>query len=147
MAAAVVGGAAAAHDYIIVASSDPSVVKGQPLDGGQRLALAPGRAVTLMHASGNLVVLKGAAGGAVAPTRNAADSDTQRLEVFRTMIAARPRESTEGLGARRTRGGACPAPETLTGLDAIAAVGETACSAAAAVALDAWIAAHPPPQD
>lgn len=147
LAVAAIGGPAVAHDYIIVASSDPTYVRGQALDGGQRLALAPGRAVTLMHASGNLVLLKGGAGGTVAPARKAGDAEVQRLEVFRTMVAAKPRESTEGLGARRTRGGVCPSPESLNSLDAIATLAATDCAGAASLALEAWIAAHPAPED
>lgn len=146
LAALAFASVAAARDYIVVASTDPGVARGQPVDGGQRLAVNPGRSVTLMHASGDLLVLKGAAGGVVAPARRAADTETARLEVFRTMVATKPREQTAGLGARRTRGGVCPAPESLTSLDAIAQVGESPCQTVAVQALDAWLAANIPPE-
>ncbi len=135
------GGAAAAHDYVVVATTDPAVARGTAVNGGQRLAIAPGRSVTLMHAGGALVMLKGAAGGVVAPLRKTAAADTARLEVFRTMVAAKPREKTEGLGAQRKRG-VCPAPDSLTSLDAIAQV-QPACPEAAAEALGAWLARTP----
>lgn len=136
-------GAAAAHDYIVVASSEPAVARGLAVDGGQKLAVAPGHAVTLMHASGALFTLKGAVGGVVAPKRKAADVETARLEVFRTMVSAKPKDVTEGLGSRRTRGGVCPAADSLMSLDAIAQVQAAGCTAPAAQALEAWIAAHP----
>lgn len=139
---ALVGGAAAAHDYVVVATTEPAIARGTTVDGGQRLALAPGRSVTLMHASGGLIMLKGATGGVVAPLRKSAAADSARLEVFRTMVAAKPREKTEGLGAQRKRGGVCPAPDSLTSLDAIAQV-QSACPEAAAEALGAWLARTP----
>ena len=142
LAVAAIGGAAAAHDYVVVATTEPAIVRGTGVDGGQRLAVAPGRSVTLMHAGGALVMLKGAAGGVVAPLRKTAAADTARLEVFRTMVSAKPRETTEGLGSRRTRGGVCPAPDSLTSLDAIAQV-QSACPEAAAEALGAWLARTP----
>lgn len=137
-------GAAAAHDYIVVASSEPAIARGLAVDGGQKLAVAPGHAITLMHASGALFMLRGAAGGVVAPKHKAVDVETARLEVFRTLVAAKPREVSEGLGARRTRGGVCPAADSLMSLDAIAQVQAAGCTAPAAQALEAWIAAHPP---
>jgi hypothetical protein len=138
-ALALIAGAAAAADYVVVATTEPAIVRGAVVDGGQRLAVAPGRSVTLMHAGGALVMLKGARGGVVAPLRKSAAADSARLEVFRTMVAAKPREKSEGLGARRTRGGVCPAPDGLTSLDAIAQV-QSACPEAAAEALGAWLA-------
>lgn len=142
LACALIGGAACAHDYVVVATTEPAIVRGTAVDGGQRLAISPGHSVTLMHAGGALVTLKGANGGVVAPLRKTASADTARLEVFRTMVAAKPREKTEGLGSRRTRGGVCPSPDTLTSLDAIAQV-QPACPEAAAEALGAWLARTP----
>jgi hypothetical protein len=142
LALALIGATAAAHDYVVVATTEPAIVRGTAVDSGQRLAVAPGHSVTLMHAGGALVMLKGARGGVVAPLRKTAAADTARLEVFRTMVAAKPREQTEGLGSRRTRGGVCPAPDSLLSLDAIAQV-QPACPEAAAEALGAWLARAP----
>jgi len=144
LALALIAGAAAAHDYIVVASTEPAIARGVAVDGGQKLAVAPGRQVTLMHASGDLLVLKGAAGGVTAPKRKAGDAETARLEVFRTMVAPKPRDVTEGLGARRTRGGVCPEAGALSDLDAIAQAQTGGCPDPAAQALEAWIAGHMP---
>ncbi|WP_293906792.1 hypothetical protein [Phenylobacterium sp.] len=143
---ATVGVAAAAHDYIVVRSTDPAIAPGRGLDGGQRLAVAVGRTITLMHASGDVVQVKGAAGGVVVPTRKAAGADAQRLEELRVIVSTDSRQVTEGLGQHRTRGGVCPTPASLTTLDAIAQVQSAGCTDEAAKALDAWIASHPAPE-
>ena len=143
--AALIAAAAAAHEYVVVASTEPAVTRGLGVDGGQKLAVAPGHAITLMHASGDLLTLKGAAGGVTAPKRQAQSADAARLEVLRTIVAAKPEDTREGLGSRRRTRGVCPAPESLTSLDAIAAV-QGPCPEAAERALEAWIAAHAPPE-
>ncbi|WP_293677991.1 hypothetical protein [uncultured Phenylobacterium sp.] len=142
LACALIAGTAAAADYVVVATTEPGLVRGATVEGGQRLAIAPGRSVTLMHASGALIMLKGAPAGVVAPLRKTASADTARLEVFRTMVSAKPRETSAGLGAQRKRGGVCPAPDGLTSLDAIAQV-QAACPEAAAEALGSWLARTP----
>jgi hypothetical protein len=144
LAAALVAGVAAAHDYVVVKSGDPAIAVGRSLDGGQRLALGPGRTVTLMHATGDIVLLKGAADGVVVvPQRKAAKPDAERLEMFRMMVSTDTRQVSEGLGRRRTRGGVCPAAASLTTLEAIAEVEAAGCAAEASDALDAWIDTHP----
>jgi hypothetical protein len=143
--ATAIGGAAAASDYIVVASNDPGFPRGRGLDSGQKLALAPGRSLTLMHASGDLMMLKGAAAGVSVPERKAQSVDAGRLEVLRTMVAPKPAELRTGLGARRGTRGVCPPPESLSSLDAIAAV-QGPCPEAAERALEAYIAAHAPPE-
>jgi hypothetical protein len=136
---------AAAHEYVVVASSEPAVSRGLGVAAGQKLAVAPGHAITLMHASGDLLTLKGAAGGVTAPKRQAQSAEAARLEVLRTIVAAKPQDTREGLGARRRTRGVCPAPDNLTSLDAIAQVQEAGCEEVAGRALEAWIAAHPGP--
>ncbi|HET6971553.1 MAG TPA: hypothetical protein VFH92_10545, partial [Phenylobacterium sp.] len=134
--------AAAAHDYVVVASSDPAIPRGQAVDAGARLPLASGRTVTLMYASGDLVTLKGASGGVVAPSRQANSTQAQRLAVLRMMLAP---EATSGSGGKLTkaRGGICPAPASLSTLDDIAGVAEAGCADEARAAFEAWLAAHP----
>lgn len=144
LATTLIAGAAAAHDYIVVASTEPAIARGVAVDGGQKLAVTPGRQVTLMHASGEVLVLKGAAGGVTAPKRTAGDADSARLEMFRTMIAPKPRDVSEGLGARRTRAGVCPDAGALTTLDAVAQAQMAGCAEPASQALEAWIAGHTP---
>lgn len=136
-------GAAAAHDYVVVASTEPAVARGSGVSAGQLLAVTPGHAVTLMHANGDLLTLRGAPGGVQAPKRQAGEADTVRLDVLRTLVTAR-QESREGLGAngRRTRGGVCPAPEALLSLDAIAQSAQSGCSSAAGRAMENWLSAR-----
>jgi len=134
---------AAAHDYVVVASTDPSIARGQPIDAGARLPLAIGHSVTLMYASGDLVTLRGASGGVVAPTRRASSAEAQRLEVLRMMVGPAPEPAGPRLA--KTRGGLCPAAAGLTTLDDIATAAQGGCTAEARAALEAWLAAHPAP--
>ena len=143
LALVAIGGAAAARDYVVVASTEPTVPRGLTVDAGARLAVTPGRSVTLMHASGDVLKLNGAAGGVVAPARKAASADAARLEVLRAMVTPNTREVTEGAGQRRSRGGVCPSANLLTTLDAIAEVQAAGCGDVAAGAFEAWLAAHP----
>ena len=141
-ALAMIAGTALARDYVVVASTEPAVPPGLTVDAGGRLAVAPGHTVTLMHASGDVLKLKGAAGGVVAPARKAASADAARLEVLRVMISPAAREVS--VGQRRSRAGVCPSADTLTTLDAIAQVETGGCRDAAATAFEAWLEAHPP---
>lgn len=134
------GASAAAHDYIVVASSDPAVAPGQGFDAGARVPLAAGRTATLMYASGDLVALKGAAGGVVLPARRANSAEAQRLDVLRMMVGPAP--TGQAVTARHR--GVCPALEALTTLDDIAQVYQAGCAELGRTALAAWIEAHPP---
>jgi hypothetical protein len=136
--------AAAARDYVVVASTDPGVVRGQSFQAGEKVALPPGRTVTLMHASGDLVRLQGAAGGVVLPRRVASQGDADRLAILKVIVAPAERTTAGGLRLSRTRSGICPAPESVVTLDAIVQVYQAGCQTVAGEALDAWVAAHPP---
>jgi hypothetical protein len=144
LAAWALAGAALARDYIVVASTDPSVARGAAYDAGARIALAPGRTLTLMHASGDMIRLKGAAGGVVAPKRQAEQAETERLAVLRLIVAPAERRPKAALYATRNRGGVCPDVASIRTLDAIVQVHKGGCTAEAAEALEAWVAAHPP---
>jgi hypothetical protein len=131
------GGVAAASDYIVVGSTDPSIPRGQALDAGARVALGAGQTLTLMRASGEVTTLKGAAGGAIVPSAKMAAADSARFETLRALVQPPPQGRT--FGARR--GGICPAIETLTKLDDIVRVAETSgCKTVARQALDAYLA-------
>lgn len=143
LALAAFAGAGAARDYIVVGSTDPAIVRGQAYDSGMKLTLAPGRTVTLMHASGDLVRLRGAEGGVLLPRRQSSQADAERLAILKVIVSTDQR----GPGVTRpmrTRAGLCPEPATITTLDAVVQVHQGGCSAEATQALDAWIAAHPP---
>ena len=144
LALAVLGGGAMARDYIVVASTDPAIARGASYDGGAKIALAPGATLTLMHASGDTIRLKGAAGGVTAPKRQAGQAEAERLAVLRVIVAPPERQARAALYATRTRAGICPEAASIKTLDAIVQVHQGGCSAEAAQALDAWVAAHPP---
>lgn len=139
-----IGAAAAARDYVVVSSTDPAVVRGQSYSAGARIALPAGKSVTLMHASGDLVRLQGAAGGVLLPRRVASQGDADRLAILKAIVAPAERSTVGSMKLAKTRAGVCPAPEAVTSLDAVVQVYEAGCKAVAAEALEAWIAAHPP---
>ena len=135
--------AAMAADYVVVASTDPAVPRGQQVEVGQRLALAVGRTATLMHASGAIVMLKGSAAGVTAPPgRPANGAESERMAVLRLMVATSARPATLDR-ASRTRA-LCPPPEALVSLDGIVEAQKAGCSDAAVAALDAYVAKAAP---
>jgi hypothetical protein len=141
LALALSAGAALARDYIVVTSSDPAFTRGQALDAGAKLALGAGQKLTLMHASGDLVTLKGAAGGVTLPKRMATQTDADRLAILKVMVAPAAKAAA---GSTRTRSGICPNPESLTSLDAIVQVQAAGCRDSAGEALEAWLAKNAP---
>jgi len=143
LAAAATG--AAARDYIVVGSTDPAVVRGQAFDAGARIALAAGRTLTLMHASGDLLKVKGSAAGVVLPRRVASQGDADRLAILKIIVAPAERQTVGGMKLARTRAGVCPPAAGVTTLDAIVQVHQAGCADEAAQALEAWIAARAPP--
>jgi len=144
LALAALGGGALARDYIVVASDDPSIARGTSYDGGAKVALAPGRTLVLMHASGDTVRLKGVPGGVTAPKRQAGQAEAERLAVLRVIVAPPERQARTALYATRTRAGICPEAAAIKTLDAIVQVHQGGCAAEAQQALEAWVAAHPP---
>lgn len=143
LALAAFAGAAMAGDYIVVASTDPAIARGAAYDGGAKIPLAAGRTLTLMHASGDMIRLKGSAGGVTAPRRQAGQSETERLAVLRVIVAP-PERKLAGMYATRTRAGICPEATSIETLDAIVQVHQGGCTNEAAQALEAWVAKHPP---
>jgi hypothetical protein len=134
-----IAGPALASDYVVVASTDPAVHRGLELTAGQRLALAPGRTATLMHASGDILVLRGSATGAVTPrARSASQAEADRLAVLRLLVSTTPKTVVAETNGR-TRA-LCPPPGALVTLDGIAEAGKAGCTDAASAALDAYVA-------
>ena len=139
--------AAAARDYVVVSSTDPAVARGQTFMAGARLAIGTGKTVTLMHASGDLVRLRGATGGVLLPKRVASEGDADRLAILKVIVAPAERSTSGGIKLARTRAGICPPTETVTTLDAVVQVYQAGCATVAAEALEAWFASHPPPAE
>ena len=128
----------AAADFVVVRSSDPAVIRGQGFNAGDRVPLAEGTIVTLMHASGDIVTLKGITGGVSLPKRTASAPDADRMAVLKFILARAPNESAPR--AMRARGGICPTVSAITTLDAVAEVYQSGCAEQAAQALDALLA-------
>jgi hypothetical protein len=132
LAFAVCGGAAAS-DFVVLKSTDPAFKPGQQLAGGSNISLAAGKELVLIHASGMVRKLTGMGRAVQLPAVQAASASDHRTEVLKLMVAQ----------PRRTRSlipPACPAPETLTTLDAILAAGEQeACLPLARQALATYV--------
>lgn len=141
--AGVAATAAAASDYVVVASSNPAIARGQTFDSGGRLALPMGQTLTLMHASGTVFTVKGAAGGVLLPRRPASSEDADRLATLRFIIAPADRPAQPAPTRIRTRGGVCPLPAALTSLNDIRDAVANGCPESAGPAFDAWLAAAP----
>lgn len=144
LALAAFAASASARDYVVVSSTDPALARGQAFDAGARIPLPAGGSVVLMHATGDLVRLKGAAGGVVLPRRTASQGDADRLAILKVIVAPPGRQAAGGMALRKTRSGVCPASDQLKTLDAIVQVFEAGCPTAASEALEAWFTAHPP---
>ena len=129
-------GAASAADYVVVATTDTSFHTGEALSAGEKVALGAGKSLTLMHASGDVSVLRGAAGGALVPTRRTASADSARLETLKALVGPAPTGRTFG----GKRAGVCPEASTLKTLDDIVQVQAGGCNAEARAALQAYLA-------
>ena len=70
-----------------------AVMGGQGFNAGDRVPLAEGTIVTLMHASGDIVTLKGITGGVSLPKRTASAPDADRMAVLKFILARAPNES------------------------------------------------------
>jgi hypothetical protein len=134
--ALVFSGAAQASDFIVVNSTDPAIAKGQGFDAGARIALAAGKKLTLMRASGEVTTVLGAAAGVTLPAQRVADS-SGKLDTLHALLAPPPEGRT--FGARRSAS-ICPPPESLVTLDDIVKVAQGSCKDQARAALDAFVA-------
>jgi hypothetical protein len=128
------GGAALAHDFIVVSSTDPSVHTGQALDAGAHLAIAPGKSVTVIKTSGEVVTIQGGAQGATLPSLMTAQTDAGRFDALHALFQAPPAGRT--FGARR---GFCPSAEALTTLDSILQADKSGCKRASREAFQAYL--------
>jgi len=133
--ATVAAGAAWAGDYVVVSSTDEALKPGMELNGGTRVALAAGKTLTVMHMSGDVAVLRGAAAGVLIPTRTGASGDTARIGQLKALIAPGPTGRTFG----GVRGGVCPEATSLTSINDILAAQAGGCVKEAKAALDAYV--------
>jgi len=129
---------AAAADYVVARSSQPSIVKGTQLAAGQLVALGAGGKLTLISAGGDILVLRGAEGGVRLPAL-AAGPQTASIKAL-TALVERP-SPRRNFGAMRGKAG-CPDPATLTTMPAIMAAAEIeGCGTLAKQALDRLVLA------
>jgi hypothetical protein len=132
------GGAAAAADFIVVNSTDPSVKRGQAFDAGARVPLAAGATLTVMRASGEVQTLRAASGAVTLPSARLASADAAKFAGLQALVQPPPQGRT--FGARRS-GLVCPPVESLTKLEDILKTSEQpGCKTVAREALDAYIA-------
>lgn len=132
-----VASVAQAADYVVVASTAPSYRPGDELDAGARVDVGPGQVLTLIHASGDVTTVRGAAAGASVPARRAtADADMNRMVGLKALIGPAPTGRT--FGGRRS--GVCPLAENLVTIDAILGAKKAGCEAPARAALEAYVA-------
>ncbi len=129
-----IGGAALAHDFIVVSSTDPAVRTGLALDAGAHVAIAPGKSVTVIRTSGEVVTVQGGAHGATLPGLQTAQVDTGRFEALHALFQAPPSGRT--FGARR---GFCPGSDSLTTLDSILQADRSGCKRASREAFQAYL--------
>ena len=105
LALGMLGGLAAASDYIVARSTDASIVKGTALAAGAVVPAAVGAVVTLISAGGEVVILKGTESGIKVPgaakaASSVAASKSSRLwrrfwrcRTSRAAVASRRRHS------------------------------------------------------
>lgn len=127
-------GAAQAADFVVVSSTEPSVVRGQQLDSGAVLTIAPGRSVVLIDPAGQVTRLTGSARPVTLPRRQMASVDAERMQVLRLLVAP-PRVRR----AAPTLGKTCPDAD-LTRFEGIVAVAVVdGCLTTARAAFDAYV--------
>ena len=132
-----VAGAAAASDYIVVNSTDPTVKRGMPLDAGMHVSVAAGKTLTVMRATGEVTTLTANATGVTLPSAKLAAADSAKFDSLKALMDPPPAGRT--FGARR--GGFCPPAESATTLDDILKLADqSGCKSEAREALEAYIA-------
>lgn len=129
-------GAAWAHDYIVVSSSDPAIAKGTALDGGAIVPLANGRSLTVMSVAGEVKTYRGGQGVIRLPQPPEATNATA-FDALATLVRRAPPRRIVGA----VRGsGVCRPVEELTNLDLIMTAEAEGCRVNAKAALDAYVA-------
>jgi len=140
-------GAALAHDYIVVSSSDPAIAKGVVLSGGAVVPLASGRSLTVMSPTGQLNTYRGGAGAVVLPKLETA-TDPGFIDALAALVRRPPPRRVTGAmrggptGAVRGAIGlvpACAPAAELTTVEQIVAADAAGCGMTAKAALDAYL--------
>lgn len=127
-------GTAHAADFVVVSSTDPAIARGREVAGGESLQIAPGRSIVLVDKAGQVTRLAGAAAPIVAPRRQYANVNEDRVAVLKLLVApARVRRAAPGLEK------VCPQAD-LTQFDGIVTVAVVdGCLTTARAAFDAYV--------
>lgn len=140
-------GAAMAHEYIVVSSSDPAIAKGVTLSEGAVVPLASGRSLTVMSPTGRLTTYRGGAGAVVLP-KLAMAADPTSFDALAALVRRPPARRISGAmrggGAGNARGPSGPTPvcaaaEELVTVEQIVAADAAGCGMTAKVALEAYL--------
>lgn len=136
LALGLAAGIAGAGDYIVVRSTDASIARGTALAAGKRVPLAAGATLTLVSAGGEVVTLKGAAGGASVPGTSV-DGDSAAGEALAALVSRPP--PRRSFGAMRGPEN-CPTASALQDFALILAASlQQGCGAIAQSALEAYV--------
>ncbi|NBU25407.1 MAG: hypothetical protein EBS39_07280 [Gammaproteobacteria bacterium] len=136
LALGIASGIAGAADYVVVRSTDASIAKGTVLAAGARVALAAGATLTLVSPGGEVVTVKGAAGGAQVPGVAGPGDSAASAALAAIVTRPPPRRS---FGAMRG-GEECPAADSLQTMEQIlAASRQKGCGSVAQAALEAYV--------
>jgi hypothetical protein len=140
-------GAAMAHDYIVVSSSDPAIAKGVMLTGGAVVPLASGRSLTVMSPTGQLNTYRGGGAVVVLP-KLATATDPGFFDALAGLVRRPPPRRITGAmrggptGAVRGVTGpvtVCAPAGELTTVEQIVAADAAGCAMTAKIALDAYV--------
>ncbi|HEX4096815.1 MAG TPA: hypothetical protein VHX64_08805 [Caulobacteraceae bacterium] len=130
-------GAAWASDFVVVSSSDPGIRAGQGLDAGAHLNLGPGRSLTIIRTSGEVMTVQGSPRGVVLPASASGQNGGARLQTLQALFQRPPAGRT--FGAQR---GFCPGPAAYTSMDAIITAFQNGCQAEARKAMNVYLQRH-----
>ncbi len=135
-----VGGVAYAEDFIVVRSSDPSILKGATYSSGDRVLLAKGATVTLINGSGTLMPITSRTGGVLLPQSSSSSSSAQpRISALQAFLQRPQARRTFGAMRGRDTAESCPKPVELTTIDQIVAADEDGCTGAAQEAMTIYL--------
>jgi hypothetical protein len=130
------GTAALAADYVVARSNVATIAKGAQFAAGASVPLEPGQMLTMVSAGGEVLVLKGAAGGVRLPALASGPQSASVAALTALVNRPPPRRS---FGAMRGKEN-CPAAETLNTMENIlAASAIEGCATMAREALERYL--------
>lgn len=133
------GTAAMAADYVVARSNVATIGKGTQFAAGASVPLEDGQVLTLVSSGGEVLVLRGAAGGVRLPALAGGAQAAAVATLTALVNRPPPRRSFGAMRGKET----CPAIETLTTMESIlAASAVEGCGTLARDALERYIVAR-----